>query len=271
MKTLSRRLEKKRQLLLKGYDPENLHALRVTLRRMRSRLKQVPGKKARQLRGELGVLANLTNGARDWDTLLINAGQMLSEDQFEQLAPWLTKQHVDAHQRVIRLLQSESWFSPARRWAHHEQEHRQLREDHSGYSEQGLSRTLQKVVTARRKALSRNDDKRWHKLRIAIKNLRYQLDATPKKKRSARTREILTLCRQLQVDLGEWHDTVVHDQLLRELAYTMDPTRYPLACGALKSLREAIAQRGLRDIEKAKSRLNQMHASMALAPAAEGV
>ena len=124
---------------------------------------------------------------------------------------------------------------------------------------------------SKHRALSHNNDKHWHKLRIAVKDLRYQLDATPKNQRSATTRELLTLCKQIQVDLGEWHDTVVHDQLLRELAPTANPIRHPLACGAVHTLREAIARRGLRDIERAKSKLGQMDSSMALAPAAEGV
>lgn len=271
MKTLSRRLEKKRKLLLDNYDAEALHALRVTLRRMRSRLKQIPGEQARQLRRELGALADATNSARDWDTLLINARCILSAEQFAQLAPWLEKQQSDAHQRVIHTLQSETWTATAGHWARHEKKHPQAREQQTGCSGQDLSRTVRAVLKAGRKAVEYNDDKRWHRLRIAIKDLRYQLDATPKKVRSATDRDILTLCRQLQVELGEWHDTIVHDKLLLDIAYTMDPASHPQACAALDSLREGILQRGRRDIEQARTGLNQLQALLTVSPATERV
>jgi CHAD domain-containing protein len=271
MKSLSRRLEKKRQRLLQDYDAEHLHALRITLRRMRSRLKQIPGKEARHLRRDLSVLAGATNAARDWDTLVKSAGNLLPEEQFQQLAPWLEAEQKSARDRVTQMLQSEKWASALKQWRHQEKEHHQLREETAGYAKHDLSRTLQELITARDKALSRDDDKRWHKLRIAIKDLRYQLDATPKKKRSGGDRKILALCKQLQVDLGEWHDTVVHAQLLDKIAFAGDPTRRAPPRDALESLQRAIAQRGSAQIQQARSRLGQAEVLSVLMPPAEGV
>ncbi len=57
----------------------------------------------------------------------------------------------------------------------------------------------------------------WHRLRIAIKDLRYTLDSVPLAERDARLKKALKLCKRLQEYLGDWHDTVVHLQLLREL------------------------------------------------------
>lgn len=269
MKLLSRRLEKKRRSLLRRYDAENLHALRVTLRRMRSRLKQIPGKKARKLRRDLGVLADATNGARDWDTLMINAERSLSRQQYAALAPLLKNQQGAAHDRVLAMLQSKEWSAAVRRWVKYEQRKAQLQEDGDSDSARELARTQQKLLTAKAKAFSHNDDTHWHKLRIAIKDLRYQLDVTPKNARSAKEREILTLCKALQVDLGEWHDTVVHRQLLRGLTDRLQAAPgLTTARDSLASLVEALQQQGRDYIEQVRSRLEQ--AQSVLVPEAEG-
>ena len=54
----------------------------------------------------------------------------------------------------------------------------------------------------------------WHKLRIAIKELRYRLDEQPEEERSRQIRQALAICKQLQEELGTWHDTVVHRELI---------------------------------------------------------
>ena len=88
MKKLTRRLEKRRRALLDHYDEEDLHQLRITLRRMRGRLEGTDDKERRQLRKDLGALADTTNPARDWDTLALYARARLNTRQFESLAPW---------------------------------------------------------------------------------------------------------------------------------------------------------------------------------------
>lgn len=258
MKKLSAKLENRRQLLLQRHEARDLHAFRVALRRVRSRLKPIPGKKARQLRRDLGALARATNETRDWDTLLANARFLLPEDQFQLLAPCLEVKQKAARDCALKVLQSKKCTATLRRWGEREQRFHPLSEETSGYSNRDLSRTLRALDTARRRALSRDDDKHWHKLRIAIKNLRYQLDATPKEARSDRERACLTQCKELQSDLGEWHDAVVHGQLLREIASELDPARQALACAALNSLHAAIQQRGRRYLDSARARLHQM-------------
>ncbi len=271
MKTFSDRLQKKRQSLLQVYDAEDLHALRVNLRRMRSRLKQISGKEARQLRHDLGVLASATGAARDWDTLVLNARWLLTDKQFEQIAPCLERQQQTAHDSVMQMLQSETWSSTMKQWARQERQHRQLQKKTAGQSQRGLSHVLEKLAMARRETLSRDDNKRWHKLRIAIKDLRYQLDATPKKERSTRIRDMLDLCKELQVELGEWHDTVVHDQLLRSIESGDDDSGQAPPPDALHTLREAIERRGRAHLDQADSRLGEARVLALLTPTTDRV
>jgi CHAD domain-containing protein len=68
--------------------------------------------------------------------------------------------------------------------------------------------------------LERDDDRSWHKFRIAVKEVRYQAEsarasanATPD---SAHV-EIIEGCRELQTLLGGWHDCVAQLHMLDSL------------------------------------------------------
>lgn len=271
MKKLSKRLARKRQRLLERYDPDDLHALRTTLRRIRSRLKQLHGKKATRLRQELGVLADATNAARDWDTLQANARHLLPAEQLATLRAPLEQQQLAARENVMQMLRSATWSETFDRWADFERAHRSVLGENVGHRHRKLSRTIHKLAKARSRALSAGGDRHWHKLRIAIKDLRYQLDATPKPARTAREADMLALCKLLQVSLGEWHDAVVHRRLLRELAEHSDPASGTPASNALANLRQEIEKRGRFHIEQAKCTLNQAQVLAALGPLAEGM
>ena len=271
MKRLSKKLAERRQRLLERYDPEDLHALRVTLRRIRSRLKQLPGKKAARLRQELRVLADATNAARDWDTLLASAGQLLSAQQLATLQATLEQRQLAARENVTRMLQSASWSATFERWEDYEQTHAGVPGKAVSQRRRKLARTVRKLATARTRALAEGSERHWHKLRIAIKDLRYQVDATPKRARTAREADMLSLCKQLQVSLGEWHDAVVHTRLLRELAQQPEPASDAAVTAALASLRKAVEERGLIPIEQARQTLNQTQVLAVLGPLAEGV
>jgi len=256
MKKLSRRLKKKHRLLLQRYDDKDLHQLRIILRRVRSRLKGLPGKKARSLHQDLGTLAKITNAARDWDTLVRRAEKTLPAEQFVHLLPLLEQYQRAAHDRVTCLLKSREWASAVERWQQYLDEDKREKFGTKDDSEQDLSLILKRLDAVRRKALAHDDKRHWHKLRIAIKDLRYRLDETPRDARTRRTREIITVCKELQEDLGEWHDSVIHTQLLRELSDSLDPDQ-PLVVDALEILRDIIAQRRREKLRRVKSTLQQ--------------
>jgi CHAD domain-containing protein len=212
MKKLSRRLEKRRLALLEHYDQEDLHQLRITLRRMRGRLKGADAENLQHLRRDLGTLADATNAARDWDTLEDHARALLSLRQYETLAPWLRQHQQAAHRRVKALLTSEVWSATIRDWKHHGPD----TEVERITIHTTLPAAQHRLAKARNRALARDTARDWHKLRIAIKELRYHLDEQPKAARSQQVRQQISLCKQLQEELGNWHDTVIHRQLLVE-------------------------------------------------------
>ena len=250
------RLRTLRSSLLANYNDEDLHQLRVTLRRMRSVLRGIPGGKAQKLRRRLGALAATTNDARDWDTLYASAKERLREAQFDELEPLLHTQRESARGQVYRMFHAKQWLATLRRWDaladNAELDAASLR-----MTPAGLKKRLKRANAASYKAMAKDDDKRWHRLRIAIKELRYALDTGPDEMPASGRPELLQECKTLQTLLGDWHDTVVHRQLLDTLASdaSLDPATR--SGEAAKALQQVLAHNGRQSLEQIKERLLQ--------------
>lgn len=242
---LSRILRKKRKRMLIAYDAADLHRLRITLRRIRSILKQLPGRQSARLRRDLGRLAAMTNDARDWDTLFKYAQETLTYKQFGYLRPWLEVRRETAHQQVIGMLQSQRWQQASALWR--AQEHAaKKRYSAPATGRQEFARAVRKVSSASSMALALDDDRRWHKLRIRIKELRYTLDILGKRSSVQEKKAVLAYCKRLQNELGDWHDTVIHQQLLGIFPATAQGDVDKKAAAAVGILQEALEARGLR-------------------------
>jgi CHAD domain-containing protein len=266
MKKLTRRLEKRRRALLERYDEEDLHQLRITLRRMRGRLEGAGDKELRQLRKDLGALADTTNAARDWDTLALYARTRLSVRQFETLAPWLRQQQQTAHTLVLELLESDQWHEILARWKDYSPDTVDTASQYNTAIEEGLPDAMQRVSVARVRALDRERDRDWHKLRIAIKELRYRLDEQPKEERDRQVRQTLSLCKQLQEELGSWHDTVVHRQLLHGADQRNGTALEPETVSTLETFEEKLIRHGEECLDRVRAMLIEPSVERALSP-----
>jgi CHAD domain-containing protein len=215
------RLHVKRRALLRHYDDNALHQLRVALRRLRSLLRHVDTQRAGELRHSLGQLADATNAARDWDTLLLRARESLRPREFRRVQPILQQHRAESHGPVLEMLRSAAWA--------------QAVDELGCFIEQGglvtagatatgaeITRAKDEVRRAWCKVQAEDDNKHWHKLRLAIKELRYTFDSAPRDSLSAPMPKTLRHCKRLQETLGAWHDTVVHLHSVRELAMGLD-------------------------------------------------
>jgi len=249
------RLKALHSSLLAGYSEEDLHQLRVTLRRMRSALRKVALDDARELRRELGALARATNSARDWDTLVASAQDQLEPAQLRALLPLLEECRQGARAQVYSVLRSQQWCAALARW----DDLADITEMAVGcqaIASRELDSILQRVNAAGRKAMIRDDAGRWHKLRIAIKELRYTLDSLPQVAGEPLTAaRLLDECKSLQSLLGAWHDTVVHQQLLDELGARESFDASTSAGVAAQALQQALAAARQRSLELIKQRL----------------
>jgi CHAD domain-containing protein len=216
---LTHRLKSRREALLAIYDEEDLHQLRVSIRRMRSLLKAQGGNSAKRLRKSWRKLARRTNAARDWDTFALFAREHLNPEDFHHLQPLLQHRQTQAHRRVLRALESNQWSGNMQLWKKYARK--------SGLDSTlelteaaNMGPVLQRVEAARQQALKKQDDASWHALRIAIKELRYLLDNLKPEGPAlmAQKKRAVKFCKKLQEDLGDWHDSVIHLALLAQLA-----------------------------------------------------
>lgn len=213
---LIRRLDEEYEALGSGYAEEPLHQFRVLLRRLRSLLRHNTSSKVRDLRCQLGKLSRTTNAARDWDTLVSRARASLSATDFAQVQSLLEERQAESRLPVLQMLQSERWPDVRRALKKIIRVHGaalavELRGDAQ------LSWARQRVSRAWRALQARGTDRARHKLRIAIKDLRYRLKILPVDQRTASIIRTLELSECLQESLGVWHDSVVHVQLVQEL------------------------------------------------------
>jgi CHAD domain-containing protein len=251
---LLRKLGAKRESLLQGYDDETLHKFRVALRRLRSLLKMLDGSEAHGLRRDLGDIAGKTNAARDWDTLVERARTSLAPPAFEEVRLSLEAGQFTSHRQVLDMLRSAEWsgvMADLKKFV--EDEGADIADRAQEATD--LSLATRHVKRAWRKAQSKHDTKRWHKLRVAIKELRYSFDSVPKDDRDAAIVQLLEECKRLQEYLGTWHDTVVHQRMLREYVDSLDRESEADLIAVLEGWCLQMEHEGQHCLDQARARL----------------
>lgn len=245
VRKVTRKLRGRRKALLRKYEGEELHQLRVAIRRIRGLLKQHTGHEPRALRKGLGKLARHTNPARDWDTFARYALQTLDEAGGRAVRPLLRRQLAAAHDEALQMLRSDDWSTVMGQWKRYLKQ--EGAESFSRSSEKGdLDAVRATAAAAKNRALASRDDRDWHAFRIAIKDLRYNLDTVSPEEQTARkqVKAAIKLCKKLQDDLGCWHDTVVHRGLLAQLAAMPEAAGDEGVARAIDALGGAIRARG---------------------------
>ena len=209
-------IRSRRKNLLAGYDEHNLHQLRVSVRRLRGLLRFEESGEARQLRREWGYLISHTNAARDWDTLAGRVRALEPGELAANLLPALEAGHKRVVKGVIKRLAEDSWHDTTRRTKRY-LKHRISEQRRPPADSETVSEAAHRVNHAWVHARTHDTSRAWHKLRIAIKDLRYSLDTFALEVES----EHIAVCKALQDLMGQWHDTVVHQELLDTIEDTL--------------------------------------------------
>ena len=102
---------------------------------------------------------------------------------------------------------------------------------------------------------SADDDKHWHKLRLAIKELRYTLDNVPVGSQDAPKPKLIKHCKRLQDALGTWHDTVVHVRMVKEFAHCLDQASEEALHNVLKKWCKRMQREARDTLDDARSLL----------------
>jgi triphosphatase len=214
-----------------GEDPEYLHQMRVALRRLRSSLslfgRVVPKSVLASFRDEIRWLAHELGAARDWDVFMAetlppilaqfpdHAGlaSFARRAQDLRMAAGAQAQAAAASQRAaesfLRLsawLATDAWMKMATESAKQE-----LSFPVAGFASAVLDNRHKQVLKA---APARLDDEARHRLRIAVKKLRYAAEFFASLFSRKRVQKYIASLMALQEVLGASNDVVAAGRLL---------------------------------------------------------
>ncbi len=219
--------------------PESVHQMRVALRRLRAALgmfkRALPCPEFDAFRSEAQRIASALGLARELDVLkdLVTTGPQANfpqEASFETLLAALEKRRLSAfsHALVIvdepattlfllrmqAFLEHDNW-----RGALSDEEQTRLTEPLCTFAADNLSR-LHKLVLKRGKGLVELPDAERHKVRIALKNLRYAADFFGDLFSNGKVQPYIHAVAQLQDLLGAHNDAVSIERLLHDIEGT---------------------------------------------------
>jgi CHAD domain-containing protein len=225
-----------------GVDPEDLHQMRVALRRMRSVLKTsgaLLGATAEPVRAELGQLGQALGEVRDYDVLIGHLRELVAafeaRDQLaaHDLIARFTAARAVAKRRLIKALSSPKYLTTLQSAA---QLARQPEQEPELPSEPGTPAAPVDLVAGLRKPYRKlakavaalpedppDDD--LHALRIGGKRLRYAAElaqSSVKKKEAGKVRKLVDATKDLQTVLGDHQDAVIAADRMRALLDELD-------------------------------------------------
>jgi inorganic triphosphatase YgiF len=229
-------------------QPEGIHQMRVAVRRLRSVLSalkpMLPAEHYRWTSDELRWLAKALGPARNWDVFATNLLEPVEralprERDLKQLAEAAERGRRAAYddaKRVIltrehtaEVLKLARWFE-ARGWRD------QLTSEHAALFLTSIGDVAPGLIE-RRWRQSRKRSKRFdeltppqrHKLRIAVKKLRYTIEFLRSLFDKSKVKDFMKVLAPLQDDLGQINDVRTAHELVAEIARHANENRDAIA------------------------------------------
>ncbi|MFC9255065.1 CHAD domain-containing protein [Amycolatopsis thailandensis] len=221
-----------------GADPEDLHQMRVALRRMRSVLKlsgRLVGPDAEPVRAELGWLGQSLGDVRDYDVLIGHLRDVVADFEVRDqpaarrlVSKFVTERGV-AKRRLTRALTSPRYASMLQGIGRLARQPATEEADESPQTSAdlvaGLAKPHRKLAKAVRALPANPPDDDLHALRIYGKKLRYAAEmAKPaaKKKQAERIQRLIKATKNFQTVLGDHQDACVAADRMRGALDTTD-------------------------------------------------
>jgi CHAD domain-containing protein len=214
-----------------GSDPEELHQMRVAVRKMRALLKTgrqfLDQRWSRALREELGWLGDALGPVRDLDVLLERLrAQTVEFDEaeraaFARLTAGLEEERARYRKKMVAALEGDRYAELVDRLVAAVQAPPPT-------SAMDSQVALHDIVTAQFRKLRKQvqqagtqaSDTQLHALRIQVKRLRYAGELADSSHH--RARRLVTACKRLQDVLGEHQDACVATERITHLLADMD-------------------------------------------------
>lgn len=226
-------LVKNQSAAMNGGGIECVHQMRVALRRLRATLALfrdvIASPEARGIKRDLKCLSSKLGRARDWDVFATSTLQKIKRDPTthapaERIAKAAGARRIAAHRRATRAIAAarfrslirtlKTWLAGARWCEQLDPALRpQLDEPLVEAGRPWLRRSARKARTAR-KDVERLTAKQRHRLRIALKQLRYDTNSLSSLYAEKKVRPYVAALGGLQDALGNLNDLVVARKLV---------------------------------------------------------
>jgi CHAD domain-containing protein len=216
-----------------GSDPEELHQMRVSVRRMRAMLQSarpfLDREHSEPLRAELGWLGRALGPVRDLDVLLEHlreeAADLPEQDAAARLLSGLDAEYAHARGDLLAALDSARYRELLERLETASRELPATKSESDGGGKSALRDLVLRQFRKLRKDVDALEadppDERLHALRIRGKKVRYTAElAEPALGKPVR--RLIKATKKFQDVLGEHQDACVAEQRLRELAEGSD-------------------------------------------------
>jgi CHAD domain-containing protein len=243
-----------------GEDPEELHQMRVAVRRLRALFKTgrpfLDDHWSQPLQAELGWLGGVLGEVRDLDVLLERLRHEAAglDDQehraFERLISGLERDHAQHRQDLLAALDTDRYADLVGRLVSAVQSPLPTQGsymDGQAALHHIISTQFRKLRKAVTRAGTQATDSQLHALRIQGKRLRYAAELAGSA--DQRMRRLVAACKQFQDVLGEHQDACVAQARVRQLLADLGPeadTSVAFVAGRLVE-REAMRRSTCRD------------------------
>ncbi|WP_290051691.1 CHAD domain-containing protein [Amycolatopsis solani] len=216
-----------------GADPEDLHQMRVALRRMRSVLKlsgTLVGDGAEPVRAELGWLGQSLGEVRDYDVLIGHLREVIADFEVRdqpaghRLVARFITERATAKRRLTSALTSTRYSTLLREVSLLTRSGAEVPEQPHDLVD-GLAKPHRKLTKAVRALPADPPDDDLHALRIHGKKLRYAAElaqTSAKKKRAKRIKDLIRATRDFQTVLGDHQDAVNAAERMRSVLESAD-------------------------------------------------
>jgi triphosphatase len=258
-------------------QPEGVHQMRVAVRRLRSLLSAVkdplPEDERRSVGGELAELAAPLGSARNldvfasellsplriehaaeigWDALAAAAERARTEAYVRVDEEILSPQHTRAALRLLRWFEGRGWRSPQPLPA------AALLTSPIGASAAGILERRRHAVRKRGRRFARLNARERHRLRIAVKKLRYTVELLGSLYDPHDLRRYTKRLKRVQEDLGHANDLRVAYGLVIELSRKAEPAEPVIdAAAQLLAWHERALARSEQKLRRRLRRLNR--------------
>ncbi|MDS0135107.1 MULTISPECIES: CHAD domain-containing protein [unclassified Amycolatopsis] len=217
-----------------GADPEDLHQMRVALRRMRSVLKlsgKLVGDGAEPVRAELGWLGQSLGEVRDYDVLIGHLREVIADFEVRDQAPGrrlvskFVSERATAKRRLTRALSSARYSTLLREVSLLTRAETVPLSDRPHDLIAGLAKPHRKLAKAVGALPADPPDDDLHALRIHGKKLRYAAElaqTSAKKKQAPKIKRLLKATKDFQTVLGDHQDAVIAAERMRSVLESAD-------------------------------------------------